>query len=70
MVTLAPPLNEVDRVEAFKERTKSKLRDVVCPVHRQSPRLQFRGTTMRDITISMSGCCNGLLQIANKAIAS
>ncbi len=70
MVTFAPPLNEVDRVDAFKQRTKAKLRDVVCPVHGQTPRLQFRGVTMRDVTISMSGCCNGLLQIANKAIAS
>ncbi len=59
----------VDPLEEFKELTRLKVRDVVCPVHRQKPRLEFRGGTLREVDISMSGCCNRLLEIANKAIA-
>jgi hypothetical protein len=56
-------------VEEFKEQTAQKLRDVRCPEHRQPPRLQFRGSTLRDVTIQMSGCCAQLLDLANRAIA-
>ena len=56
-------------VEEFKENTARKLEAVRCPDHRQPPRLQFRGSTLRDVTIQMSGCCSKLLDLANKAIA-
>jgi hypothetical protein len=59
-----------DGIEEFKARTLHKLRDVRCPVHRQPPRLRFEGATLRDVRISMSGCCHRLIQMANKAIAS
>jgi hypothetical protein len=58
-----------DEVLDFKRSTGRKLRDVRCPDHRQAPRLQFRGATLRDITIQMSGCCGKLIEMANKAIA-
>ena len=56
-------------VEEFKQNTARKLEDVRCPDHRQPPRLKFRGDTLRDVTIQMSGCCAKLLELANKAIA-
>ena len=56
-------------VQEFKEKTARKLEAVRCPDHRQPPRLQFRGSTLRDVTIQMSGCCAKLLELANKAIA-
>jgi hypothetical protein len=56
-------------VDEFKQLTASKLRDVRCPKHRQAPRLRFHGSSLRDITIQMSGCCEKLLAIANQKIA-
>lgn len=58
-----------DAVEDFKKRTEHKLRDVRCPDHHQAPRLKFRGSTLRDVTIQMSGCCDKLIALANRAIA-
>lgn len=58
------------RVERFKQSTKEKLRGVRCPEHRQSPRLHFSGYSLRDIDISMSGCCETLMELANARIAS
>jgi hypothetical protein len=55
-------------VEEFKQTTARKLQAVRCPDHRQPPRLKYSGTTLRDITIQMSGCCAKLLDLANKAI--
>ena len=57
-------------VQEFKENTARKLEAVRCPDHRQPPRLKFSGTTLRDVTIQMSGCCSQLLDLANKAIAN
>jgi hypothetical protein len=56
-------------VQEFKENTARKLEAVRCPDHRQPPRIQFRGSTLRDVTIQMSGCCDKLLELANRAIA-
>jgi hypothetical protein len=58
------------RVERFKQSTKEKLRGVRCPDHHQPPRLYFTGVSLRDITISMSGCCEKLMGLANARIAS
>jgi hypothetical protein len=58
------------RVERFKQSTKEKLRGVRCPDHHHAPRLHFLGTSLRDITISMSGCCEKLMALANARIAS
>jgi hypothetical protein len=58
-----------DAVLEFKQSTGRKLLGLECPDHRQTPRLQFHGATLRDITIQMSGCCGKLIQMANKAIA-
>ncbi len=56
-------------VQEFKQNTARKLEGIRCPDHRQPPRLKFNGTTLRDITVQMSGCCSKLLDLANKAIA-
>ena len=56
-------------VEQFKKNTARKLESVRCPEHRQTPRLKFTGSTLRDVTIQMSGCCAKLLDLANRAIA-
>jgi hypothetical protein len=57
-------------VEEFKARTLEKLRAVRCPVHRQVPRLRFEGSSLRDIRITVSACCECLSAAANKAIAN
>jgi hypothetical protein len=57
-------------VEQFKARTIEKLRSVRCPLHKQLPRLRFEGETLKDVRVSMSACCDRLIQLANKAIAS
>ena len=56
-------------VEEFKQYTARKVEDLRCPRHRQPPKLKFSGTTLRDVTIQMTGCCAQLLDLANKAIA-
>ena len=58
------------RVERFKQWTREKLRGVRCPEHHQPPRLHFSGYSLRDTTISMSGCCEKLMELANARIAS
>ena len=58
------------RVERFKQSTKEKLRGLRCPDHHQPPRLHFQGVSLRDISISMSGCCEKLMELANARIAS
>lgn len=58
------------RVERFKQATEDKLRDVRCPEHNQAPRIRFQGTSLRDVTISLSGCCSKLMEIANARIGS
>lgn len=58
------------RVERFKQSTREKLRGVRCPDHRRPPRLHFSGDSLREVTITMSGCCARLMQLANARIAS
>lgn len=58
------------RVERFKQATEEKLRDIRCPEHRQPPRLRFHGSSLHDITISLSGCCYRVMEIANARISS
>jgi hypothetical protein len=64
----ANPAKETS-VREFKENTERKLNGLRCPDHDRAPRLQFHGTTLRDITIQLSGCCGKLIEMANKAIA-
>ncbi|MEQ1947069.1 MAG: hypothetical protein ABL995_07760 [Bryobacteraceae bacterium] len=69
MTGTAPIRLSEQQVGEFKERTMQKVRDVVCPVHRQAPRVKFHGNTLRDVSIRMSACCNTLMAIANQKIA-
>ncbi len=64
-------VTDVDRVrvERFKQTTEDKLRDVRCPDHRQAPRVRFHGASLRDITISLTGCCPKVMEIANARIS-
>ncbi|HEX5229345.1 MAG TPA: hypothetical protein VFW44_16630 [Bryobacteraceae bacterium] len=57
------------QVERFKEATRDKLRGLRCLDHHQPPRLHFSGAALRDITISMTGCCEKLMAQANARIA-
>ena len=57
-------------VEIFKHRTREKLQNVRCPVHNQPPRLKFEGSSLRDVRVSLSACCDRLSRMANQAIAS
>jgi hypothetical protein len=56
-------------VEDFKAQTASKLLGTLCPEHHQAPRLRFSGSSLRDVSIHLSGCCDKLLDLANRAIA-
>lgn len=56
-------------VERFKQFTRNKLRGVRCPLHGQPPHVHFRGDSLRDITVSMTGCCAALMELANARIA-
>ena len=58
-----------DAVQEFKERTRRKVEGLLCPDHRQAPRLTFHGATIRDVTVKMSACCSKLMELANRAIA-
>ena len=58
------------RVEQFKQATLEKLRHVRCPEHHQPPRLRFLGNSIRDISVSLSGCCAKVMEIANAEIGS
>jgi len=58
------------RVERFKQTTEAKLRDVRCPRHRQAPRIRFHGSSLRDISISLTGCCPEVMEIANARIGA
>lgn len=69
MIAAATQRDSLGQVEEFRERTARKVRDLRCPVHGQTPRLRFQGSTLRDITIRMSGCCDTLLELANQKIA-
>jgi hypothetical protein len=57
------------QVEEFKRNTLRKLADVRCPDHHQPPRVHFRGTTLRDVSIRMTACCPKLAALANQKIA-
>jgi hypothetical protein len=66
---ISPQQTEKYQVAEFRERTSRKLRDLRCPVHGQAPRLRFHGSSLRDVTIQMSGCCDALIGLANRRIA-
>jgi hypothetical protein len=68
VLTVAPVADE-QRVEDFKQRTQAKLDGVVCPHHHKAPRLRFHGRSLRELTNHHSGCCDALIEMANKAIA-
>jgi hypothetical protein len=56
------------QVEQFKQATEEKLRGVRCPEHRRPPRIRFHGNCLREITISLSGCCPKVMELANARI--
>jgi hypothetical protein len=58
-----------EAIEDFKQHTLGKLNGVRCPIHRQAPRIDFRGATLQTVTIRMSGCCDALIALANQRIA-
>jgi hypothetical protein len=57
------------KVDEFKQQTIRKLEDLRCPDHHQSPRLNFRGATLQDVSIQMKTCCAKLAALANRKIA-
>ena len=56
------------RVERFKQATQEKLRHVRCPEHHRAPRVKFQGNSIHDISVSLSGCCAKVMEIANVEI--
>ncbi len=62
-------LQEFQRLQDFKKHTEDKLRGIRCPRHQQAPRVKFHGSSLREISITMTGCCDQLIELANRAIA-
>ena len=62
-------LTAIETIDEFKEQTAKKLRDLRCPDHDQAPRIRFSGSSLRDVSIQLSGCCAKLITLANQAIA-
>ena len=60
---------ESKRFAQFKVDTHRKLQGVYCPEHHKPPRLKIHGHSLHDATLSLSGCCDKLMAIANEAIA-
>jgi hypothetical protein len=56
------------QVERFKHATEEKLRGVLCPEHHRPPRIRFHGSSLREISISLSGCCPKVMELANARI--
>jgi len=56
-------------LESFRRATRVKLEGLRCPTHRQPPHVSFSGSSLRDVSINMSGCCAQLMSLANAAIA-
>jgi len=56
------------QVERFKQATEEKLRGLRCPEHRRPPRISFHGNCLREISISLSGCCPKVMELANARI--
>ncbi|HVT94260.1 MAG TPA: hypothetical protein VHD76_15550 [Bryobacteraceae bacterium] len=61
---------EAQAFELFRHTTREKLAGIRCPYHRKAPRLEFHGSSLRDATISMAGCCDALMDLANRAICT
>lgn len=57
-------------IHDFKRVTEEKLRGVLCPEHRQRPRVRVIGTSIREAKLSVSGCCDRLMALANHALAN
>lgn len=62
--------DEARSLEEFKQATREKLAGVRCPHHGQPPRLDFQGGSLRDVSISLRGCCPAVMSLANRAIYS
>ena len=62
-------MNGREELEQFKRATEDKLQGLRCPMHRRGPELRFSGSSLRDVSIRMSGCCARLMVLANAAIA-
>jgi hypothetical protein len=69
VIPAATKRSSLEGLEDFRERTARKVRELRCPIHGQPPRLRFQGTTLREVTIQMSGCCDTLIRLANQRIA-
>jgi hypothetical protein len=67
---LVPADFDTMRVERFKQATEEKLRGVRCPEHHRPPRLRFQGVLLGEISISISGCCPKVMELANARIAA
>ena len=62
--------DRVDLVEQFKISTLRKLDGLTCAAHGKRPAVDFHGSTLRDIRITMRCCCGQLSAQANRAIAA
>ena len=62
-------IDDREALEHFKSSTLRKLDGLTCTAHGKGPTVDFHGSTLRDIRISMRCCCGKLSTLANQAIA-
>ncbi len=55
-------------IHEFKRAAELKLRGVRCPDHRRTPRVRVTGASLRDAQLYLSGCCDKVMALANRAI--
>ena len=61
-------VEQEEAVARFKSATLRKLDGLLCASHGKAPVVQFHGSTLREIRISMRCCCGQLSALANQAI--
>lgn len=59
-----------NELEGFKRATRAKIEDVRCPYHGRAPHVEFHGTSLREVTISIRGCCPAVMRAANQAVGA
>lgn len=51
-----------------KEELTHKLAGVRCPEHGQSPKLEFSGTSLKDLKIQIQACCGWAREEAQRLL--
>ncbi len=56
-------------LDEIGDSIKKSLQSVLCPSHHQRPKVLVIGRTLDNLSISLSGCCDELIQKATKKLS-